>query len=123
MLNQIGVKSSSDIPATPSAELDPREEDKSRGDCPCKEAVGSLTWLSTMTRPDISIAVRAVARRSHNPTDMYWKAVAKIVAYLHGTRGLELTVVWGSGLLLTVYTVVRLTKPTSLAVGGRYRGR
>ena len=61
-------------------------------------------WLSTMTRPDISNAVRAVARHSHNPTDRHWKAVLKIMAYLHGTRGMGLTFVRGSGLDLTAYS-------------------
>ena len=61
-------------------------------------------WLSTMTRPDISKAVRAVARHSHNPTDRHWEAVLKIMAYLHGTRGMGLMFVRGSGLDLTAYS-------------------
>ena len=61
------------------------------------EAAGSLMWLSTMTRPDISNVVRAVARHSHNPTDRHPKAVLKIMTYLHGTRGYGLTFVRGSG--------------------------
>ena len=62
MLNRFGVNSSSDIPATPGIELGPREEGEPRGDWPYSEAVGSLMWLSTMTWPNISNAVRAVAR-------------------------------------------------------------
>ena len=65
-------------------------------DWPYREAVGCVMWLSTMTRPDISNAVRAVARYSHNPTGRHWKAVMKIMAYLHGTRGLGLTFVRGA---------------------------
>ena len=60
-------------------------------------------WLSTMTRPDISKAVRAVARHFHNPTDRHWEAVLKIMAYLHGTRGMGLDFVRGSGWDLTAY--------------------
>ena len=92
-LNRFGVNSSFDIPATPGVELDPREEDEPRGDCPYREAVGSLMWLSTMTRPGISNAVHPVARHSHNPTDRQWKALMKsmTMAHLHGTRGLGLT--------------------------------
>ena len=104
MLNRFGVNSSSDIPATPGVELGPREEGEPKGDWPYREAVGSLMWLSTMTRPDISNAVRAVARHSHNPTDRHWKAVLKIMAYLHGTRGMGLTFVRGSGLDLTAFS-------------------
>ena len=57
-----------------------------------------------MTRPDISNAVRAVARHSHNPTDRHLRAVLKIMAYLHGTRGMGLTLVRRSGLDLTAYS-------------------
>ena len=98
MLNRFGVNASSDIPATPGVELGPREEGEPGGGWPYREAVGSLMWLSTMTRPDISNAVRAVARHSHNPTERHWKAVLKIMEYLHGTRFLGLTFVRGSGL-------------------------
>ena len=104
MLNRFGVTSSPDIPATPGVELGPREEGEPKGDWPYAEAVGSLMWLSTMTWPDISNAVRAVARHSHNPTDRHWKAVLKTMAYLHGTRGMGLTFVRGSGLDLAAYS-------------------
>ena len=98
MLNRFGGNSSSDIPATPGVELGPREEGEPEGDWPYREAVGSLMWLSTMTRPDISNPVRAVAPHSHNPTDRHWKAVLKIMAYLHGTRGMGLTFCEGLGI-------------------------
>ena len=62
MLNRFDVK------------LGPREEGGLGGDWPSREAVGSLMWLFTMTRPDISNAVRDVARYSHNPTGRHWKA-------------------------------------------------
>ena len=104
MMNRFGANSFSDIPATPGVELGPREEGEPKGDWPYRGAVGSLMWLSTMTRPDISNAVRAVARHSHNPIDRHWKAVLKITAYLHGTRGMGLTFVRGSGLDLKAYS-------------------
>ena len=46
--------------------------------------------------------MRPEARHSQNPSDRHWKAVMKILAYLHGTRGLGLTFVRGSWLELTV---------------------
>ena len=84
-------------------ELGPREEGEPGGDWPYREAVGSLMWLSIMTRADISNAVRAVARHSHNPTERHWKAVLKIMD-LHGTRFLGLTFLRGSGLDLNAYS-------------------
>ena len=104
MLNRFGVNSSSDLPVTPGIELGPRETGEPKGDWPYKETVDSLMWLLTMARPDISNAVRAVACHFHNPTDRHWKAVLKIMAYRHETRGTGLTFVRGSGLDLTVYS-------------------
>ena len=66
--------------------------------------MGSLMWLPAMTRPDISNTVLAVARHSHNPTDRHWKYVMNIMAYLHGTRCMGLTLVRASGLDLTAYS-------------------
>ena len=57
MSNRFGVKSSPDIPATFGVVRGPRQEDAPRGDWPYREAVGSLTWLSIMTKSDISNAV------------------------------------------------------------------
>ena len=104
MLNRFGVNLSSDILAIPGVELGPIEEGEPKRDWPYREAVGSLMWLSTITRPDISNVVRAVARHSHSPTDRHWKAVLKIMTYLHGTRGMGLTFVRISGLDLTAYS-------------------
>ena len=71
-----------------------------------KEAVGSLMWLSTMTRPDITNAVRAVVRYAHEPTERLWQAIMKILSYLNGTKSLGITYVRRSGLRLNVYADV-----------------
>ena len=92
MLNRFDVK------------LCPREEGGLGGDCPSREAVGSLMWLFNMTRPDISNAVRAVERYSHNPTDRHWIAVRKAIAYLYGTNAVGFTFVRRSRLVLTTYS-------------------
>ena len=69
-----------------------------------REAVGSLMWLSTMTRPDITNAVRAVARYAHEPTERLWQAIITLLSYLNGTKSLGITDARGSGLSLDVYT-------------------
>ena len=104
MLNRFGVNSSSDLPATPGIELGPRETGEPKGDWPYRETVDSLMLLLTMTRSDISNAVRVVACHSPSPTDRHWKSILKIMAYRHGTRGMGLTFVRGSELDLTVYS-------------------
>ena len=68
-----------------------------------REAVGSLMWLLNMTRPDITNAVRAVARYAHEPTERLWQAITKILPYLNGAKSLSITYVRGSGLSLNVY--------------------
>ena len=58
--------------------------------------VCSLLWPSTMTRPDITNAVQAVARYAHTPTERLWYAVMKILSYLNGTKDFGITYVRGS---------------------------
>ena len=102
-------------------ELGPREEGEPGGDWPYREAAGSLMWLSTMTKPDICNAVRAVARHSHNPTERHWKAGLKIMEYLHGTSFFGLTFVRGSGLDLNACSDADYADKANDSV--RYRGR
>ena len=56
-----------------------------------------------MARPDITNAVRAVARYAHEPTERLWQAILKILSYLNGTKRLGITYVRGSRLSLNVY--------------------
>ena len=102
LMKRFDVQSISNIPASPGADLGPKQDDGPGGDWPVREAVGSLMWLSTMTRPDITNAVRAVARYAHEPTERLWQAIVKISLYLNGTKSLGITYVQGSGLSLNV---------------------
>ena len=49
------------------------------GGWPFRELVGSLMWLATQTRPDISNAVRAVARYCSAPKYVHWKEAMGIL--------------------------------------------
>ena len=95
LMKRFDVQSISDIPASPGADLGPKQADESGGDWSVREAIGSLMWLSTMTRPDITNAVRAVARYAHEPTERLWQAIMKILSHLNGTRSLDITYVRG----------------------------
>jgi len=53
-------------------------------------AVGSLLYLSTRTRPDITFAVNTVARYSSKPNKQHFVAVKRIFRYLKGTINLGL---------------------------------
>ena len=103
LMKRFDVQSISDIHASPGADLGPRQDDEPGGDWPVREAIGSLVWLSTMTRPNITNTVRAVARYAHEPTERLWQAIIKILSYLNGTRSLGTTYERGSGLSLNVY--------------------
>ena len=56
------------------------------------EMVGSLMWIANQTRPDISNAVRAVARFSHDPQEVlvHVKVVNMIIEHLSATAHLGL---------------------------------
>ena len=61
-------------------------------------------WVSNMTRPDIANAVREVARHSHDPSAIHWRAVVNIMHYLKGTREVGLVFRKGKGLDISAYT-------------------
>ena len=69
--------------------IDDAEKEAMRN-IPYREVIGSLLWLSLGTRPDITYAVSQVAKFSANPGPEHWKAVQRILRYLHGTRDLGL---------------------------------
>ena len=62
-------------------------------DWPYRAPVDSLIRLTAVRRLDTSNAVRAVARRSHNPMDRHCEAVMKIMAFFTGA--LTLTFIRG----------------------------
>ena len=63
-------------------EFDVYEETENR---PFRELVGGLMWWAISTRPDISNAVRSVARYCSTPKAIHWKAALGILAYINGT--------------------------------------
>lgn len=79
------------IPADPTKHLQANRVSKSEGEStehpfPYREAVGALLYLALSTRPDLSYAVGQVAKHCHNPNMTQWEPVAKIFAYLNGTK-------------------------------------
>jgi hypothetical protein len=57
---------------------------------PYAQAVGSLMYAMTSTRPDICHAVGLVSRYQSNPGKTHWKAVKRIFRYLQGTKNMGL---------------------------------
>nr|CAH65871.1 OSIGBa0103I21.4 [Oryza sativa] len=49
------------------------------------QIIGSLMYLASATRPDISFAVSKLSRFVSNPRDDHWQALERVMRYLKGT--------------------------------------
>ena len=75
-----------DTPVDASSKLVKMNEDSESTDRErFQSAVGSLLYLSTMTRPDITNAVSNAAKFCANPAKEHLTAVKRIMRYLVGT--------------------------------------
>jgi hypothetical protein len=108
ILQRFGMDQSKPVstPADPNTKLtkndcpqNPTEENKMRA-IPYRSAVGSLLYAAVATRPDISTAVRDVARFVSCPGEQHWVAVKRIFRYLQGT--LETKIRFSGGSATTV---------------------
>nr|AAT58810.1 putative polyprotein [Oryza sativa Japonica Group] len=54
------------------------------------QIIGSLMYLASATRPDISFAVSKLSRFTSNPGDDHWRALERVMRYLKGTVELGL---------------------------------
>ncbi|XP_023318245.1 uncharacterized protein LOC111694398 [Trichogramma pretiosum] len=52
---------------------------------PYREIVGSLLYLATVSRPDISFSVNYLSRFNHKPLLSHWKMVKRVLQYIKGT--------------------------------------
>ena len=115
VLNRLGITSSGNIPATPGVELGPTKRNVGREETHRIEDLGILMWISPITRLDISHAVRAVARHSHNPVKTLNDSHKRLVIPSRNQRGLGLTFVRGFGIGFDC--PVMLTTPGSATTG------
>jgi hypothetical protein len=93
-----GVARMSAIPAHPKTFLtrsvgqeQEQIEQEGYGGRDYRAEVGSLTWLSIMTRPELSLSVGQVARYVTNPGVQHWNAIDLIWEYLNGSSEMGLT--------------------------------
>lgn len=57
---------------------------------PYGNAVGSILFLVTASRPDIAFAVSTLCRFIANPGPAHWRAVQHLFRYLQGTKDMKL---------------------------------
>lgn len=73
------------IPAEPGAPLSSSDHLNSNEAVSYREAVGSLIFLATTSRPDITYSMNQVSRFYNNWTDEHWQAVKRIFRYIKYT--------------------------------------
>jgi hypothetical protein len=61
------------------------EEKQTMEGRPYRELVGSLNYIATRTRPDITHAVSNLCRFMSNPGNEHWSAAKHVLRYLKGT--------------------------------------
>jgi hypothetical protein len=79
--NMVGCKPANS-PCAPYADLSLGKVDEK---FPMRQLVGSILWLSTMCRPDVSYAVQKVAQFADKPTTAAIVAGKRILKYVAGT--------------------------------------
>ncbi len=73
-------------------------------DVPYRQAIGSLIYLISGTRPDIAFAVSKLSQFLDKPCSVHWVAVKRIFRYLSGTRDDGLLFDGSKGLELQGYS-------------------
>jgi len=69
-----------------------------------REAVGSLIYLSTCTRPDINFVISRLSQYFAKPTEEHWNTVKQVFRYLKGTAEQDLCFKKTGPLGLRVYS-------------------
>jgi hypothetical protein len=86
MLNLFGYKDSKSTPTSYDQSLILRKNRRiGRDQLRYSQMIGSLMYLASATRPDISFAVSKLSRFTSNPGDDHWRALERVMHYLVGT--------------------------------------
>ena len=91
LVKKFGVTSVQNVPLRVGLKLEEFDVDEETESWPFRELVGGLMWLAISTRPDISNAVRSVARYCSAPKAIHWKAALGILAYINDTSDFGIT--------------------------------
>uniref|UniRef100_J3KUY7 Reverse transcriptase Ty1/copia-type domain-containing protein n=1 Tax=Oryza brachyantha TaxID=4533 RepID=J3KUY7_ORYBR len=67
-----------------------KNKKQTRNQLEYSKIIGSLMYLASGTRPDISFAVSKLSRFTSNPRDGHWQALERVMRYLKATMDLGL---------------------------------
>nr|ABF98465.1 retrotransposon protein, putative, Ty1-copia subclass [Oryza sativa Japonica Group] len=91
ILNRFGYIDSKPSPTPYDPSLLLRKNKRiARNQLEYSQIIGSLMYLASATRPDISFAVSKLSRFTSNPGDDHWRALERVMRYLKGTVELGL---------------------------------
>nr|CAD39988.3 OSJNBb0045P24.6 [Oryza sativa Japonica Group] len=91
ILNRFGYIDSKPSPTPYDPSLLLRKNKRiARNQLEYSQIIGSLMYLASATRPDISFAVSKLSRLTSNPGDDDWRALERVMCYLKGTMELGL---------------------------------
>lgn len=79
-----------------------KEEDSI--DIPYRELIGSLLYISTMSRPDITFAISYLSRFLDKPTKTLWTAAKRILRYIKETIDYSLVYEKNTNNEINIYT-------------------
>ena len=65
---------------------------------PYAEAIGSILWAGMVSRPDVMFAISVLVQFMHQLKETHWKALKRVIIYLHTTEEYSLT--FGGGSIL-----------------------
>ena len=119
LVKKFRVTSVQSVPLKVGVKLEELDENEETDSWSFRELVGGLMWLAISTRPDISNAVRSVARYCSAPKAVHWKPALGILAYINGTCGFGIT--YQRGTTVEVFLLVFLptqTTPVEQPTGG-----
>jgi hypothetical protein len=86
ILDAFGMQDSHPV-CTPGRPNDPLRKDDSKREFPLyRKLVGKLMYL-TLTRPDLSYAVKELARHASSSNESHWQRAKRVLRYVKGTLG------------------------------------
>jgi hypothetical protein len=91
VLSRFGYKDSKPSPTAYNPSLVLRKTKRiGRDQLRYSQIIGSLMYLASATRPDISFAMSKLSRFTSNPRDDHWRVVERVMHYLVGTMDYEI---------------------------------